>query len=94
MAFKVFLHLISRYVFGVFLSWDWLALVCGFVPLLFLVLIIFMPESVRYLLTKGHVTEAKEALRWLRGARTAEDVEDELNMVNLTLFFQRYSHSK
>jgi len=73
---------LQRYVLGAFVNWEILALTCGFLPLVFLVLMIFMPESPRYFLIKNNVTEAKEALRWLRGADNVEVVEEELQMAS------------
>ncbi|KAJ3603804.1 hypothetical protein NHX12_028545 [Muraenolepis orangiensis] len=57
----------GAYVFGVFLPWRWLA-VCGSLPPTLLVVgMCFMPETPRYLLSRGRRREAEEALRFLRG---------------------------
>ncbi|XP_063001059.1 solute carrier family 2, facilitated glucose transporter member 6 [Elgaria multicarinata webbii] len=59
------------YALGLAVPWRWLA-VAGEVPaLLMIVLLYFMPNSPRFLISKGKEDEALSALRWLRG----EDVD-------------------
>ncbi|CAG7718425.1 unnamed protein product [Allacma fusca] len=69
------------YVVGDAVSWEWLSLISGFGPLVFLVLMIFPPESPRWLISVGKHTEASESLRWLRGASSSQDVEEELAVI-------------
>lgn len=53
---------------GLLLPWRWLA-VAGEGPVLVMVLLLScMPNSPRFLLSKGRDTEALQALAWLRGA--------------------------
>ncbi|XP_063289555.1 solute carrier family 2, facilitated glucose transporter member 6-like [Pelobates fuscus] len=71
------------YAFGNFLSWRWLAVV-GEVPVfIMLVLMCFMPESPRFLISKGKEDEALDALRWLRGADAA--YQEECDRINNTI---------
>ncbi|XP_054989052.1 solute carrier family 2, facilitated glucose transporter member 6 isoform X4 [Sorex araneus] len=57
------------YALGLLLPWRWLA-VAGEGPVLLMVLLLsFMPNSPRFLLTRGRAEEARRALSWLRGAR-------------------------
>ncbi|XP_055988708.1 solute carrier family 2, facilitated glucose transporter member 6 isoform X4 [Sorex fumeus] len=57
------------YALGLLLPWRWLA-VAGEGPVLLMVLLLsFMPNSPRFLLTRGRDEEARRALGWLRGAR-------------------------
>lgn len=79
------LYTINRYTFGAFLTWQWLSLVCGFVPLVFIVFMIFMPESPWYTLVQGQIQDATDALCWLRGTEDPELVQDELRDVILML---------
>lgn len=74
----VTIGILFTYVIGVGLSWEWNALICGFGPLVFLVLMIFPPESPRWLISAGKHAEASESLRWLRGASSSQEVEEEL----------------
>lgn len=54
---------------GLLLPWRWLA-VAGEAPvLLMLLLLSFMPNSPRFLLSRGRDGEALRALSWLRGAQ-------------------------
>ncbi|TNM90068.1 hypothetical protein fugu_004302 [Takifugu bimaculatus] len=52
---------------GLFMDWRWLAICCSIPPTLLMVLMCFMPETPRFLLSKGKRREAEEALRFLRG---------------------------
>lgn len=52
---------------GVFVDWRWLAICCSIPPTLLMVCMCFMPETPRFLLSKGRRHEAEEALRFLRG---------------------------
>jgi len=70
-----------RYVFGTFVTWRILTLACAAVPAVFLIIMIFMPESPRHLFAKGRVPEAARALYWLRGVNSSEQVKDELHLV-------------
>lgn len=55
---------------GLLLPWRWLA-VAGEGPVLIMILLLsFMPNSPRFLLSRGRDTEALRALAWLRGADT------------------------
>lgn len=59
---------LSLYALGLLLSWRWLA-VAGEGPVLFMTLLLsFMPNSPRFLLSRGRGEEALKALGWLRGA--------------------------
>ncbi|XP_043326012.1 solute carrier family 2, facilitated glucose transporter member 6 isoform X1 [Cervus elaphus] len=59
---------LSLYALGLLLPWRWLA-VAGEGPVLIMVLLLScMPNSPRFLLSKGRDAEALQALAWLRGA--------------------------
>ncbi|XP_064436102.1 solute carrier family 2, facilitated glucose transporter member 6 isoform X2 [Mirounga angustirostris] len=61
---------LSLYALGLLLPWRWLA-VAGEGPVLIMILLLsFMPNSPRFLLSRGRDTEALRALAWLRGADT------------------------
>ncbi|XP_063051401.1 solute carrier family 2, facilitated glucose transporter member 6 [Engraulis encrasicolus] len=58
---------LALYALGLVLPWRWLA-VAGEVPVLvMLVLLCFMPDSPRFLITQGRREGACRALEWLRG---------------------------
>lgn len=55
---------------GLFLPWRWLA-VAGEIPVLLMIILMCpMPESPRFLISKGKEDEAVVALKWLRGDDT------------------------
>lgn len=55
---------------GLLLDWRWLA-VAGEVPVLTMILLLcFMPNSPRFLLSQGKEDEALRSLCWLRGRDT------------------------
>uniref|UniRef100_A0A3P8YHA0 Solute carrier family 2, facilitated glucose transporter member 8 n=1 Tax=Esox lucius TaxID=8010 RepID=A0A3P8YHA0_ESOLU len=59
--------IMGAYIAGLFLDWRWLAIFCSIPPTLMLVIMCFMPETPRFLLSQGKRREAVEALRFLRG---------------------------
>lgn len=63
------------WVSGLFLDWGWLAITSSIPPTLMLVCMCFMPETPRYLLSRGKRSEATEALRFLRGRDTPVEWE-------------------
>ncbi|XP_053818212.1 solute carrier family 2, facilitated glucose transporter member 6 [Vidua chalybeata] len=71
------------YALGLVLDWRWLA-VAGEVPVLAMVLLLcFMPNSPRFLLSQGKEEEALGSLCWLRGedtdyGREYEQIKDSL----------------
>ncbi|NXF29985.1 GTR6 protein, partial [Nyctibius bracteatus] len=72
---------------GLVLDWRWLA-VAGEVPVLaMIVLLCFMPNSPRFLLSQGKEDEALRSLCWLRGkdtdyAREYEQIKDSVRKQN------------
>ncbi|XP_074465490.1 solute carrier family 2, facilitated glucose transporter member 6 isoform X2 [Larus michahellis] len=75
------------YALGLVLEWRWLA-VAGEVPVLaMIVLLCFMPNSPRFLLSQGKDDEALRSLCWLRGrdtdyAREYEQIKDSVRKQN------------
>ncbi|KAE8582301.1 hypothetical protein XENTR_v10020069 [Xenopus tropicalis] len=58
------------YALGLLLPWRWLAVI-GEVPVItMLLLLCFMPDSPRFLISKGKDEKALKALAWLRGVNT------------------------
>ena len=64
------------YGFGSTLNWAWLAMVAAVPPTLMVILMYFMPETPRWLLTKGQTKQAAQALTWLRGPHMEKEVID------------------
>ncbi|KAK7934048.1 hypothetical protein WMY93_004944 [Mugilogobius chulae] len=63
----VVLGIMGVYLAGLVLDWRWLAVCSSIPPALMLVSMCFMPETPRFLLSKGKRREAEDALRFLRG---------------------------
>ncbi|XP_036433965.1 solute carrier family 2, facilitated glucose transporter member 6 [Colossoma macropomum] len=70
---------LALYALGLVLDWRWLAVTGEFPVLLMLILLCFMPNSPRYLITHGKRDEACRALKWLRGPDS--DYMTELNQI-------------
>ncbi|XP_004849026.1 solute carrier family 2, facilitated glucose transporter member 6 [Heterocephalus glaber] len=72
---------LSLYVLGLLLPWRWLA-VAGEGPVFIMVLLLsFMPNSPRFLLSRGREEEALRALTWLRHATDTQDVRWEFQQI-------------
>lgn len=69
----VVLGIMGVYLAGLVLRWRWLAVCSSIPPTLMLLSMCFMPETPRFLLSRGRRREAEEALRFLRGPEA--DVE-------------------
>jgi SP family galactose:H+ symporter-like MFS transporter len=54
------------FVAGTFLNWYWLALVNGVTVVFFFLGMLYVPESPRWLILKGHEFSATQSLEWLR----------------------------
>ncbi|KFV76173.1 Solute carrier family 2, facilitated glucose transporter member 6, partial [Struthio camelus australis] len=78
---SLILYALGKYLHGLILDWRWLA-IAGEVPVLaMIVLLCFMPNSPRFLLSQGKEDEALGSLCWLRGkdtdyAREYEQIKD------------------
>ena len=71
------------YLVGIFVSWRWTAIFGIGVVSFMTVLMLFMPETSRWLLATGKKGKATEQLRWLRGPNY--DVEEECYEVEINL---------
>ncbi|XP_017020083.1 facilitated trehalose transporter Tret1-2 homolog [Drosophila kikkawai] len=72
------------YVAGTYLNWSPLAYLGAALPVPFMILMIFTPETPRWYVSRGKEERARKALSWLRGKKV--DVEEELKA--LVLFQQ------
>lgn len=59
--------ILYSYVLGSTVNYQWLGILCGLIPVVFLIIFFFMPETPVYLLKKDKRQEAEKVLQWLRG---------------------------
>lgn len=64
------------FVAGKYMDWSQLAFLGGALPIPFLLLMLIIPETPRWYVSKGKDEAARKALQWLRGKQA--DVEPEL----------------
>ncbi|CAG7643816.1 unnamed protein product [Allacma fusca] len=76
--------ILFTYIVGAVVTWQWLCIISASVPVILAIGMVFMPESPRFLLSKGRPGDARMALRWLRGGST-EDVEPEMKLIARSL---------
>lgn len=60
---------------GSFLTWQYTALVCVFLPFVSLVMTLFTPESPSWLAAKGRYEDCRKEFRWLRGNDEEAELE-------------------
>jgi len=71
-----------RYIFGSFLSWTALTTVCAIFPVIFCVLLGFIPESPAHLISNGRLKKSEQVLMRLRGTSEVEDIRKEIDGVS------------
>jgi len=69
------------FIIGTFVSWWILPAILGIFPMLLLIGMPFLPETPRYLISKGLDEEASRSLQWLRGATSPAQVKAELKQI-------------
>ncbi|SPP73539.1 facilitated trehalose transporter Tret1-like [Drosophila guanche] len=67
--------LLLCYAFGSFLNWYLLAFAGAVFCIPFIILMLFVPETPRYLLSRGKTEQAQKSLAWLRGKHGDIDAE-------------------
>ena len=67
--------ILLAYVFGVILTWNYLALVCLAISLLYTGLLLFVPESPRWYISRKRSSKALESLKWLHNNDQRAEIE-------------------
>lgn len=67
--------ILQSYVFGVFLSWNYLALVCLAISLFYTGMMLIVPESPRWFISKNKPNKALESLKWLHNNDQRAEIE-------------------
>lgn len=75
------LGILFGFTVGAFVNVFWLSLICSFIPIIFLVLFIFLPESPAFLILKNRESNAYRSLKWLRSHDY--DVNQELDALQI-----------
>lgn len=63
------------YLAGKYLDWSQLAYLGACLPIPFFILILMIPETPQWYISRGRTEEARKALQWLRGKNTKIDNE-------------------
>lgn len=79
--------ILISFTIGAYLSWNELALVVAFAPVLHFFVIFFIPETPSFLMLKGRDQEAEAALQWLRGPEA--DISQELATIKTNILNNR-----
>ncbi|XP_008475505.1 facilitated trehalose transporter Tret1-like isoform X1 [Diaphorina citri] len=69
------------YLVNAFADWRTTSLISSIFPLLAIVMLLFLPESPIWLISKGRLTEAEQSLRWLRGWSKKDKVRVEFDQI-------------
>lgn len=75
-------------------DWRSTCLISSVVPLLAMVMLVFLPESPAWLISKGRHAEAEQSLRWLRGWSKKDKVLIEFNQIVRDLSKSSQNRSK
>ncbi len=75
---------------GAYTSWEWQTLASVGLTVIGHALLLIVPESPRYLVSKGKFEEAKKSLSWLKNTEDSQLVEDEIEEVSRGYLKFRY----
>ncbi|XP_059047230.1 facilitated trehalose transporter Tret1-2 homolog [Achroia grisella] len=64
------------HLIGTFITWQWTATICCLFPVLTVAILVFIPESPTWLISKGKIEKGAESFYWLRGY--GEEANNEL----------------
>ncbi|XP_023313084.1 facilitated trehalose transporter Tret1-like isoform X2 [Anoplophora glabripennis] len=76
-SMAVMLGILSQFLLGALLRWRTIVLINCAVPILSFVLLIFVPETPIWLISKKKFDEARKSIAWLRGWVPVQNVENE-----------------
>ncbi|KAI5695545.1 hypothetical protein M8J76_013485 [Diaphorina citri] len=62
-------------------DWRTTSLISSIIPLLAIVMLLFLPESPTWLISKGRMADAEQSLRWLRGWSKKDKVRVEFDQI-------------
>ncbi|GAB6025926.1 Facilitated trehalose transporter Tret1 [Chamberlinius hualienensis] len=78
--------ILLMYVLGTYIRWDWLAIVCAAILALMAFLMLYLPETPRWLIMNNRREEAEISLQWLRGEYVdiSEEIRDIIESIKET----------
>lgn len=76
-----FIGVLVGYIVGSVSSYDNVAYFNLLSSFIFFVMFYNMPKSPSYLVSRNKMTEARKSLKWLRGNKTDEEIEEEINSI-------------
>ncbi|XP_076051174.1 facilitated trehalose transporter Tret1-2 homolog [Oratosquilla oratoria] len=71
------------FLLGAYVNWSVLAYAGIIIPVIFVAMMLFVPETPRWYVSKERYEDAQQSLRWLRGS--AWDVEEELYAIRANM---------
>lgn len=84
MQIGIVIGILFVYCVGPYVDYLTFQYFCLAIPIIFIVLFYFMPDSPAYYVSKGRRAEAIKALKFLRG-KSAEGVQEELEMIEASV---------
>ncbi|XP_026678272.1 facilitated trehalose transporter Tret1-like [Diaphorina citri] len=69
------------YFVNAFADWRTTCLISSIFPVLAIIMLVFLPESPTWLISKGKLAEAEQSLRWLRGWSKKDKVRIEFEQI-------------
>jgi len=77
----VTIGVLAAYSLGAIVTWRWLSAICIGFSLIWICILILVPETPSYHISKGYETDARASLAWLRGMVDHRDITEELEEI-------------
>lgn len=90
----VMLGILSQFLFGTFLQWRTVVLINCALPIISFILLIFVPETPVWLISKKKFDEARKSIAWLRGWVPVQNIEGEFQELCNQRLQQETTHGK
>lgn len=84
MQIGIVIGILFVYVVGPYVPYLTFQYMCLCIPIIFIVLFYFMPDSPHFYIAKGRKAEAAKSLKYLRG-KSAEGIQEELDQIEASV---------
>lgn len=74
-SMAVIMGVFSQFLFGTFLTWRTVVLINCSLPVISFILLIFVPETPIWLISKNRYLDARKSIAWLRGWTSLSEIE-------------------